>query len=546
MGTKELRMKKSAHTAVLFTILLCGLLSVNIAQPISAQTSPANAPITRIQAIDGGAVNHGQQGWDNSTQTEIRVPAGTQVSAALTKQPQAGNVLVAVIGLQALVSNSPFYAANISSISQDGVTWTRQTSNSYRGWTSGVEIWLGVVGANAASSLTFNIAVDPPTAEFIAVSYVVSEYSGVSTTAPLDQTAVAHSTEATTSTGKTSTTNAANELWMGAVYVESSVTQTAGLNGFSLIGGTTKGTEGRISTALLERVATEKGQAWSGSDISAQNTLVGYIGCIATFYASDQTPHATSQPSATSTPPTSANGSVVLAFTCQSITAPTMRVHIEGSLSADGSALPNEPVIFSYSVNNGASWLDLTSVSTDNQGNFQIQWTPQATGNYLIKANWAGNAAYPSATTTVNLAIAPTQQSSNLFSVNSNSTLSTLSFDSATQQLGFSVSGPSGTTGYVEVYIPKTLLSDVSSLTVRLDDKPLQFSYQSEQDMWLVSFTYHHSSHQVTMNLGSTASEVSSVGDSLAGWIIAAAVLIPLAILVVVIGIEKKGKTKQS
>ncbi|MCW4000040.1 MAG: hypothetical protein NWE93_07360 [Candidatus Bathyarchaeota archaeon] len=490
-----------------------------------------------MQSIDGGAVNHGKQWWDNSTQQNMLDPASTQISATLTKQPTEGNVLIATVGLQTLLTNSPFYSINVSSITQDGVTWTRQAGNSYRGWSSGVEIWLGIVGANAASTLTFNVAVDPAIPDFVAAAYAVCEYSGVATAAPLDQTAVSHSTDAKTNTGKTAPTTAPNELWIGAVYVESSVNQISGLNGFSLVGGTTRGTEGRITTALLERVATEKAEAWSGSEISGQNMMVGYIGCIATFYGSDQTPRETPSPS-----PLSGNGTA-LQFTCQSVAAANIKVNIEGSLSGNGTGIAGEPVIFTYSVNNGASWLDLTCVNTDEQGCFSVTWTPQVTGNYLIKADWAGNAAFGAASTTVSLAIAATQSQSS-FTVNSNSTLSALSFDSDSQQLGFSVSGPDGTCGYVEVYVPKTLLSEASGLTVTMDGTPVQFSYQSMGDAWLISFSYHHSSHQVTMNLN--GAEAGGAVDSMMGWIVAAAVLVPLAILVAVIGLDKKGRAKKA
>jgi hypothetical protein len=216
-----------------------------------------------------------------------------------------------------------------------------------------------------------------------------------------------------------------------------------------------------------------------------------------------------------------------LQFSCQSAVSSNIRVNIKGNLTFIDVGLPDEPVLFSYSVNNGTSWNDLTTVNTDNAGGFTVLWTPSATGNYLIKAAWAGNADYSAINTTVNFAITPYDQGS-FFSINSNSTLSTLSFDSAAKQLSFTVSGPTGTTGYVEVYVPKSLMSNVSGLAVNLDGHPLEYASQSTNDAWLISFTYHHSTHEVTMNLGNDAGDFV---DSYMGWILVAAILIPLALI---------------
>jgi len=136
----------------------------------------------------------------------------------------------------------------------------------------------------------------------------------------------------------------------------------------------------------------------------------------------------------------------MLQFTCQSASSANIRINIEGTLTTNETGITNEPVLFAYSVNNGESWVDLTSINTDIQGNFEVMWTPSVTGNYLVKANWAGNGVYPAVNTTVSFSLAPSQ-SDNFFSVNFNSTLSALTFDSEVKQLGFSVSGPNGTTG---------------------------------------------------------------------------------------------------
>ena len=103
-----------------------------------------------------------------------------------------------------------------------------------------------------------------------------------------------------------------------------------------------------------------------------------------------------------------------------------------------------------------------------------------------------------------------TEQS--VFSVTSNSTLTALSFDSASKELSFSVSGDHGTRGYVDVYIPKSLVSDISGLKVYLDGNQIDYTSQSQGDGWLLYFAYHHSAHLVTISLGSPTGPISSSG----------------------------------
>jgi hypothetical protein len=524
-------MKKQLLFTLLCAIMIGGLILTVTPHNVTAQST--NQGIIRVQSIDGGAVNYGRQWWDNETHQEVLVPPSNQTIAILSQVPKEGDVLIMAIGVQAQVSNSPAYSVNVSSISQEGVLWTRQIRNSYWGWMdSSVEIWLGIVGKNAASTITFNVAVNLTRgADYFAIAYGVCEYSGVATVSPLDQTAVSHDTKATTSTGITSLTSKPNELWVGAVFVESSVNQTVGLNGFSLVGGTIKGTDGRITTSLLDRVVDKKGQAWSGTEISADYTLVGFLGCIATFYGSDQS---TDNPDATMTPNSLTSTGAKLQFSCQSTVSSTIRVNIKGNLTANGIGLPGEPVLFSYSINNAISWNDLTTINTDSAGGFTVQWAPSITGNYIVRAMWAGNPQYPAVNNTVNFAITPDDSGSN-FAINSNSTLSTLSFDSAAKQLSISVSGPEGTTGYLEVYIPKSLMSDVSGLTVNIDGRTLDYASQSQNDAWLISFTYHHSTHQVIMNLNNPNTGI----NSFVGWILVATILIPLAIVLGAIAAQR-------
>lgn len=63
--------------------------------------------------------------------------------------------------------------------------------------------------------------------------------------------------------------------------------------------------------------------------------------------------------------------------------------------------------------------------------------------------------------------------------------------------------GPSGTTGYVDVYIAKTLIGNIAEVEVKLNGEEINYTATSLDDSWLIHFTYQHSTHSVTINLGS-------------------------------------------
>jgi hypothetical protein len=166
---------------------------------------------------------------------------------------------------------------------------------------------------------------------------------------------------------------------------------------------------------------------------------------------------------------------------------------------------------------------------------------PSVTGSYLLKAVWAGNENYSDASVIVHFAVTPFEEQS-VFSVTSNSTISEFSFNSTSRELSFGVSGDSGTTGYVKVYIPKSLIDDISSLKVYLDGNQLEFTIESQEDCWLLYFTYQHSTHMVTINLGSQG----QFSELLGNWMFYVTLT---AIIIAVIGIGlalRRRKTKQN
>jgi len=89
------------------------------------------------------------------------------------------------------------------------------------------------------------------------------------------------------------------------------------------------------------------------------------------------------------------------------------------------------------------------------------------------------------------------------FSIVSNSTVMQFAFDSTNLTMSFTVSGPSDTMGYTNVTMAKTLVTNITGLTVYLDGNQIQFTNSSTQFYWLLSFTYHHSTHRVVIAMKS-------------------------------------------
>jgi hypothetical protein len=231
-----------------------------------------------------------------------------------------------------------------------------------------------------------------------------------------------------------------------------------------------------------------------------------------------------------------------LAVSCKSSASySNFNAQIEGYLTGGGGVLPNVPIFISYSVTGGKTWVPLTSVNTNDKGVFSATWMPDVTGDYLIKAAWDGDATFSEAVTVVNFAVAAFEEET-VFSITSNSTISQLSFDSDNSELSFGVTGPSGTTGYVNLYVPKSLITDISSLKVYLDQNQLSYTYQDSGDSWVVLFNYDHSTHMVTVDLGSRPATVA--GNNTEGLLIfelaiAAVIIIAVAALIL-LGRRKK------
>ena len=139
----------------------------------------------------------------------------------------------------------------------------------------------------------------------------------------------------------------------------------------------------------------------------------------------------------------------------------------------------------------------------------------------------------------VNLAL--DKDASNIvFTVNSNSTITEFAFNSTSKQLSFLASGPSSTHGYVEVYMPKSLVSDMSQLTAYIDGRQIDFSSRSQGDSWIITFSYSHSQHLIIMAITGNAVQPSTDYSSYLIYVIPIAVVAAVAMIALALVKRKK------
>lgn len=178
-----------------------------------------------------------------------------------------------------------------------------------------------------------------------------------------------------------------------------------------------------------------------------------------------------------------------------------IRVNINGRVADYKNAnLIGFPITLMFSITNLGSWNDIALVNTGIDGTYDSEWFPAATGSYLVEAFWGGNSTFSPTTSIESLAV-ESYQSQYVFAVESNSTLSNLTFDASNSKLIFSVSGENGTSGYARVTIAKSLIADANKLLVSIDGATYNYTLSDTSDAWIVAFTYEHSTHAVEVDL---------------------------------------------
>ena len=173
--------------------------------------------------------------------------------------------------------------------------------------------------------------------------------------------------------------------------------------------------------------------------------------------------------------------------------------------------LANIPIKLKYKRD--GEWHPLATIETTVNGSFMYSWLPLEAGEYQLKAYWSGDNTYSGAysellpvlvtsiasITTQNNPIS--EEDNPILSVQSNSTISQLIFDSEQKVLSIGVSGENGTAGYIKIVLTKALIPELSALQVYLDDESVSYNTESTVDSWIVTVHYHHSAHIVKVSL---------------------------------------------
>lgn len=234
----------------------------------------------------------------------------------------------------------------------------------------------------------------------------------------------------------------------------------------------------------------------------------------------------------------------ILDFSCKSSTSNSgFNVEINGDLTLEGTAVPDAPILLSYSVTGGKTWKDLTLVYTDKDGHYSTTWLPSVTGNYLLKAYYEGDINNLPASSQINFALTTVTEENTIFSVSSNSTVTALQFNSTASELSFTVSGPSGTKGYVKCAIAKSLVSNPESIKLFLDGNQLSYDVTSTEVSWLLFFTYSHSAHRISINLPRNAIEVLVTDQDHWIWVAATSITVVIGISLLVYLKKRQHKT---
>jgi hypothetical protein len=174
-------------------------------------------------------------------------------------------------------------------------------------------------------------------------------------------------------------------------------------------------------------------------------------------------------------------------------------VNINGKLTdATGNPLASKTITLSYKLPGSSNNIPIGSDTTNTAGEYSLQWVNTASGTFTLKVDWTGDTTYRPSSNTTLLNFLP-YQNQNVFLVESNSTVTALAFNSTSSEFSFTVSGSSGTTGYVKTTIAKNLTTNPENIKVYLDDNQLNYTVTSNVDSWQLTFNYHHSTHTISI-----------------------------------------------
>lgn len=178
------------------------------------------------------------------------------------------------------------------------------------------------------------------------------------------------------------------------------------------------------------------------------------------------------------------------------------KVKVFGILTSNDKPIDEAQIVLFLSMPGVSVWQPLASVSTNVKGYYSASWLPIATGDFSLKAEYFGNNIFAESFNIKNISIVESA-SKDLFCVESNSTITSFNFNS-TSQVSFTVSGPTGTKGYVRLIISKKIVSDLTSLKIYLDGNQLEYLATDLIESWQLYFAYSHSKHTLIIAMPQT------------------------------------------
>ena len=152
----------------------------------------------------------------------------------------------------------------------------------------------------------------------------------------------------------------------------------------------------------------------------------------------------------------------------------------------------------------------IASGLTDTFGSLSVEWIPPAPSYFVIHAMYAGNYTHVESSKSATFSMLPYGEVY-LFSVESNSTVSSMGFDTNSQTLSFTATGVGGTRGYAKVTAAKSLIPNLALLSVYVDGKEYSYNVTDANDSWVILFVYDHSVHLIEIRLDSTIPEFTYV-----------------------------------
>ncbi len=186
-----------------------------------------------------------------------------------------------------------------------------------------------------------------------------------------------------------------------------------------------------------------------------------------------------------------------------------LAIKISGTLKDFYERDLQSQTVVCYYKSPGINWIPIISDHTDQNGLYELEWIPPATGCYTIMVEFQGEFMKFGIDSVIlhfrseNYVTIDVLNSENryLFLVETNSSISELLFNSTTNELSFNVSGPDGSYGYSKVTSAKDSFQGTLDMHVYIDGEPTDHMLTSSDDYWEITFHYLHSTHSIMITL---------------------------------------------